>query len=223
MSTLYLYPVWLRLWHWLNAVLFLVSLVTGISMHFSLGWLIPFDVAVPLHNTSGILLTVSWGAFLIGNLVGGNGKHYLVNIRTLPMDLLRQVRYYVYGIFVNEPHPFHVSAEHKLNALQTLSYVGVMYGLMPLLILSGWAFLLSAELPDTVFGFGTIWVVAMAHLLLAWMMLLFLVVHVYIITTGETPTTNLKAMVTGWHREGAGAGESGTSGNPAAEATADPR
>jgi len=44
-------------------------------------------------------------------------------------------------------------------------------------------------------------VVAMAHLLLAWMMLLFLVVHVYIITTGETPTTNLKAMITGWHRE----------------------
>jgi thiosulfate reductase cytochrome b subunit len=78
-----------------------------------------------------------------------------------------------------------------------------MYGLMPLLIISGWAFLFSGELPETVFGFGTIWVVAMAHLLLAWMMLLFLVVHVYIITTGETPTTNLKAMITGWHREGA--------------------
>ncbi|NBC13356.1 MAG: cytochrome B [Gammaproteobacteria bacterium] len=203
MSTLYLYPVWLRLWHWLNALLFMASLVTGISMHFALGWLIPFDVAVPVHNTSGILLTVSWVLFLVGNLVGGNGKHYLINLRALPMDLYRQVRYYVYGIFVNEPHPFHVSAEHKLNALQTLSYVGVMYGLMPLLIISGWAFLFSAELPETIFGFGSIWVVAMAHLLLAWMMLLFLVVHVYIITTGATPTTNLKAMITGWHREGA--------------------
>ena len=167
MSALYLYPVWLRLWHWLNATLFLTSLATGISMHFSLGWLIPFDVAVPVHNAAGILLTVSWAAFLIGNAFGGNGKHYLVNIRTLPMDLYRQTRYYLYGIFVNEPHPFHVSAQHKLNALQTLSYVGVMYGLMPLLIVSGWAFLFSGELPETLFGFGTIWLVAMAHLLLA--------------------------------------------------------
>jgi thiosulfate reductase cytochrome b subunit len=104
---------------------------------------------------------------------------------------------------VNEPHPFHVSAEHKLNALQTLSYVGVMYGLMPLLIVSGWAFLFSAELPETIFGLGAIWVVAMAHLLLSWLLLLFLVVHLYIITTGETVTTNVRAMLTGWHREGA--------------------
>jgi thiosulfate reductase cytochrome b subunit len=218
MTSLYLYPIWLRAWHWLNAILFFTSLVTGLSMHFSLGWLIPFDAAVPLHNSSGILLTVSWVLFLIGNAVGGNGRHYLINLRTLPMDLLRQVRYYVYGIFVNAPHPFHVSAEHKLNALQALSYIGVMYGLMPLLILSGWAFLFSAELPETLFGVGTIWVVAMAHLLLAWMMLLFIVVHLYIITTGEKPTTNIKAMITGWHREQGAEANAPEAGD---EATAD--
>ena len=201
MSALYLYPVWLRAWHWLNAVLFLTSLVTGVAMHFSLGWLIPFQTAVPLHNASGVLLTVSWVAFLIGNLIGGNGKHYLINLRTLPRDLFVQMRYYGYGIFVNAPHPFHVSADHKLNALQTLSYIGVMYGLMPLLIVSGWAFLLSSQLPETLFGIGTVWIVAVVHLLGSWMLLLFLLVHVYIITTGETPTTNLKAMLTGWHRE----------------------
>ena len=201
MTELYLYPIWLRAWHWLNAALFLTSVVTGVSMHFSLGWLVPFKIAVPVHNASGVLLTISWLAFVTGNLVGGNGKHYLVNLRTLPMELLRQIRYYTYGIFVGAPHPFHVSAEHKLNALQTLSYVGVMYALMPLLIVSGWAFLLADKLPDTLLGIGTIWIVAMAHLALSWMMVLFLVVHVYIITTGETVLTNLKAMVTGWHRE----------------------
>ncbi|MCF7983249.1 MAG: cytochrome b/b6 domain-containing protein [Thiohalocapsa sp.] len=201
MTELYLYPVWLRAWHWLNALIFLVSLVTGISMHFSLGWLIPFEVAVPVHNASGIVLTVSWVAFIIGNWVSGNGKHYLINLRSLPMDLFRQTRYYVYGIFVNAPHPFHVSEEHKLNALQTMSYVGVMYVLMPLLILSGWAFLLSPSLPETVLGIGTIWIVAMTHLVLSWMLLLFLIVHVYIITTGETVMTNMRAMLTGWHRE----------------------
>ena len=204
MSALYLYPVWLRLWHWLNALLFVTLLATGVSMHFSLNGLIPFDVAVPVHNTSGVLLTVSWLTFVVGNLWSGNAKHYSINLRTLPGDLIAQTRYYLHGIFVGAPHPFHVSAEHKLNALQTLSYVGVMYGLMPILILSGWAFLFSTSLPETLFGIGTVWIIAMVHLVVAWMLALFLVVHTYIITTGEKPTTNLKAMVTGWHKEESG-------------------
>ncbi len=199
MSALYLYPAWLRLWHWLNALLFLTLLVTGLSMHYSLHWLVPFEVAVPVHNAAGMLLTGFWLAFVAGNLWGGNGKHYRIDLRTLPHDLMVQTRYYLHGIFVGAPHPFHVSAENKLNALQTLSYIGVMFGLMPILILSGWSFLFSTALPDTLFGVGTVWIVAMVHLTTSWMLALFLIVHIYIITTGETPTTNLKAMISGWH------------------------
>ncbi len=201
MTALYLYPAWLRLWHWVNALLFLILVVTGVSMHYSLHWLVPFDTAVPVHNTCGVLLTFSWLAFVAGNIWGGNGKHYLINIRTLPQALIAQTRYYLHGIFVGAPHPFHVSPEHKLNALQSLSYIGVMFGLMPILILSGWSFLFSNALPETLFGVGTVWIIAMVHLTTSWMLALFLIVHVYIITTGETPTTNLKAMITGWHKE----------------------
>jgi thiosulfate reductase cytochrome b subunit len=201
MSALYLYPIWLRLWHWGNALLFLTLVVTGVSMHYGLAWLVPFQVAVPVHNAAGILLTLFWLAFLAGNLWGGNGKYYLLDLRTLPRDLLAQSGYYLRGIFTGAPHPFHVSAEHKLNALQALSYIGVMYLLMPALIVSGWAFLLSTALPATVFGVGTVWIVAMVHLATSWMLALFLIVHLYIITTGATPTSNLRAMLTGWHRE----------------------
>jgi thiosulfate reductase cytochrome b subunit len=204
MKALYLYPIWLRLWHWTNAALFLTSVATGLSMHYAgAGWLIPFDTAVPIHNASGILLTLSWSVFVIGNLTGGNGKHYLIDLRRLPRDLFVQTKYYVYGIFVNAPHPFHVSAERKLNALQALSYIGVMYGLMPLLILSGFAFLFSQHLPETLYGVGTIWIIAMTHLATSWLLALFLIAHVYIITTGATPLTNLRAMLTGWHKEDA--------------------
>lgn len=200
MTGFYLYPFWLRLWHWVNALLFLTLMVTGVSMHYSLNWLVPFDTAVPVHNTCGMLLTASWLVFVAGNLWGGNGKHYLINLRTLPGDLMAQVRYYLHGIFVGAPHPFHVTPEQKLNSLQTLSYIGVMFGLMPILILSGWSFLFSTALPETLFGVGTVWIIAMVHLATSWMLVLFLVVHVYIITTGTTPTSNLKAMVTGWHK-----------------------
>jgi thiosulfate reductase cytochrome b subunit len=202
MSALYLYPVWLRLWHWLNALMFIVLMVTGASMHFAgTSWLVPFDTAVPIHNATGILLTISWVVFVLGNLFSSNGRHYRVRFRGLFQRLFAQMTYYGYGIFRNAPHPFHVTEDEKLNTLQQLSYIGVMYALMPLLIISGWSFLYAVYLPETLFGIGTLWLIAMAHLTLAYFLVLFLIVHMYIITTGETILTNLRAMFTGWHRE----------------------
>ncbi|WP_295576885.1 cytochrome b/b6 domain-containing protein [uncultured Lamprocystis sp.] len=199
---LYLYPRWLRLWHWLSALLFLVLIVSGASMHFAgTPWLLGFKVAVPVHNTAGILLTLGWIGFVVGNLVSDNGRHYRVRLRGLVGRLIAQVRYYGYGIFHGAPHPFAVSDAMKFNVLQQLSYLGAMYLLMPLLILSGWAFLFAAYLPETLFGIGALWIVAMTHLTVAYGLALFVLVHVYVITTGETPLTNPRAMLTGWHRE----------------------
>lgn len=199
---IFLYPIWLRLWHWLQAALFLVLMITGLRLHYSdIGWPFTFDTAITIHNSAGIGLTLFWVLFLIGNRLGDNARHYRIPWRELLPQLWRQLRWYGYGIFVGEPHPFHVTAERKLNVLQTLSYLGAMGFLMPLLILSGWAFLFSVHLPPTLFGVGTIWIVAMVHLASSWLLVLFLIVHLYMITTGDTPTTNLKAMLTGWHRE----------------------
>ena len=203
MTALYLYPLWLRIWHWTNAALFLVLLATGLSMHYSnAGWLLPFETAVPVHNAAGILLTLSWVVFVAGNLFGDNGRHYRVQLSDLTGRLWRQVVYYGYGIFVNAPHPFQVSADMKLNPLQKLSYLGAMALLMPLLILSGWGFLFAPHLPETLFGIGAIWIVAMLHLTVSWLLALFLLVHLYIITTGDTLWSNLRAMLTGWHSGG---------------------
>ncbi len=200
MTGLYLYPIWLRAWHWLNALLFIVLIISGASMHFGgSALLMPFNTAVTVHNTAGILLSLTWLAFMIGNAMTANKRHYRVTLRGLPQRLFAQMRYYGYGIFHNAPHPFHVTAEMKLNTLQQLSYIGVMYGLMPVLVISGWLFLFSNYLPNTLFGIGSVWLIAMIHLTIAYGLALFLLVHIYIITTGDTPTTNLRAMITGWH------------------------
>lgn len=202
MSVLYLYPRWVRIWHWVNALLFLTLMLSGASMHFNgVGWLLDFQTAVTVHNTAGILLTTGWVGFLVGNLVSDNGRHYHVRAHGFFKRLVAQSLYYGYGIFHNAPHPFNPSGEEKLNTLQQITYIGVMYLLMPLLILSGWAFLFSVYLPDTLLGIGSVWVVAMAHLTIAYLLVLFLLVHIYIITTGETPLTNMRAMLTGWHRD----------------------
>ncbi|MBK1722271.1 cytochrome b/b6 domain-containing protein [Thiocystis violacea] len=202
MSALYLYSGWVRTWHWINALLFLVLIFSGASMHFNgAGWLLDFQSAILIHNTAGILLTIGWIGFIVGNLVSDNGRHYRVRLHGFVQRLMTQSIYYGYGIFKNAPHPFHPSAEAKLNTLQQVTYIGVMYVLMPLLILSGWAFLFSVYLPETLLGIGSVWVVAMLHLSIAYFLVLFLLIHLYIITTGETVMTNMRAMLTGWHRD----------------------
>jgi thiosulfate reductase cytochrome b subunit len=202
MIALYLYPRWVRVWHWINALLFAAMMWSGASLHFAgSSGLLDFEIARPIHNITGILLTLGWIGFVIGNVMTDNGRHYRVQWRGFIGRLITQGRYYAVGIFNNEPHPFHPSVEIKLNTLQQISYLAVMYLLMPLLILSGGAFLFSTYLPETLFGLGSIWVVAMLHLTAAYCLTLFIVVHLYIITTGETVTTNLRAMISGWHRE----------------------
>ena len=41
--------------------------------------------------------------------------------------------------------------------------------------------------------------VALLHTLGAFAFVAFLIIHVYMTTTGETLTADLKAMITGWH------------------------
>ena len=57
---LYLYPVWIRIWHMTNAFLCLVLIITGLSIQFSNpGTVVKFNAAVSVHNIAGIILTIS--------------------------------------------------------------------------------------------------------------------------------------------------------------------
>jgi thiosulfate reductase cytochrome b subunit len=201
MKSLYLYPLWIRLWHWTNALLFVILILSGASLHFAGGsGLFAFETAMSIHNIAGILLTCLWIFFIIGNLITDNGKHYRIRLKGMINRLIQQSLYYAIGIFRGDAHPFHVSNDMKFNTLQQLTYLGIMYGLMPILILSGWLFLFSGYLPEQLFGIGSIWIVAMTHLVVAYLLVLFMISHIYIITTGETIFSNLQAMVTGWHK-----------------------
>ena len=53
---------------------------------------------------------------------------------------------------------------------------------------------LSGLLPDWL----ALEAVALAHTGGAFLMLIFLIVHVYLTTTGHTPLAHIRAMITGW-------------------------
>ena len=57
------------------------------------------------------------------------------------------------------------------------------------------------SIPDNFMGIGTILPIALTHTILSYFLVLFLVGHLYLATTGETPLSNYKNMVTGIHYE----------------------
>jgi len=205
------YPVWLRVWHWSNALLFVVLMITGLSMHYSAPGRpeVSFRTTVFIHNGAGILLTLCYGLFLFGNLRLGNGRCYRVTIEDLTSGLVRQARYYLLGIFLGEPHPFPHTPTRKFNPLQKLTYLAVMYGLLPLVILAGWALFFPEYLPQDLLGLTGIALWAMAHSYLGYFASLFMVVHVYLGTTGETPTSLFRLMLMGHDSSDKGISELG--------------
>lgn len=198
---LYLYPVWLRLWHGINAILFLVLIATGISMQYSNpdAPLIRFDLAVKWHNIAGVILSLNYLIFVLGNLTTGNGKYYKIILKGYVQKVLKQMDYYLRGTFKGEHTPFPVTKNRKFNPLQKLTYVGALYMLMPVIILTGLALLFPEFIIDKVLNFSGIYLTALLHGIVGFLLSLFLVVHVYFSTMGSTPTSNFKGMMTGWH------------------------
>ncbi|GAO37564.1 cytochrome B561 [Sulfuricella sp. T08] len=80
-----------------------------------------------------------------------------------------------------------------------MAYLGVLLFIGPLLWLSGWFYLFFSDW--TAWGvdkYVSLEWVAFFHTAGAFMMLLFLIAHVYLTTAGHTPTSHIKAMITGW-------------------------
>ena len=151
----YLYPVWVRLWHAFNLLICLVLITTGVSMQYSNpGYpLIRFDIAVTLHNVFGVLLTLSYIVFVIGNWKTGNGKYYRAKIKGFLKRLTKQAIYYSIGIFKNTKKPYPITKKRKFNPLQKLSYIVIMYIFMPIIFITGWAWLYPETIIHNFLGF----------------------------------------------------------------------
>jgi thiosulfate reductase cytochrome b subunit len=202
MSSVYLYPIWTRLWHAFNALLYLLLIFTGLSMQYSnpdTPW-IRFDIAVSIHNTAGILLSINYFYVIIGNLFTANGKYYRIRLKGFGNELKVQARYYLFGIFKGEKAPFPINAGRKFNPLQKISYVAVIYFLMPLIIITGWALIYPEMIfINKIFGTSGLHATALFHLVIGFVLSLFMFIHIYLCTIGKPAGTHFRAMLSGWH------------------------
>ncbi len=68
----------------------------------------------------------------------------------------------------------------------------------PLIWISGLLYLFWGRLEPLLPDWLALEAVALAHTGGALLMLIFLIVHVYLTTTGHTPLAHIRAMITGW-------------------------
>lgn len=75
-----------------------------------------------------------------------------------------------------------------------------MFLLLPLLIVTGLLMMYSELTPETLFSLPGKQVVAWFHYGLAVVMVAFIIVHLYLCSTGDTPGALIKGMIDGYHR-----------------------
>ena len=197
----YLFPLWIRLWHALNAVLILTLGATGLSLHFADPALplVGFELAVRIHNACGVALAITYLGFLVANAVSGNARHFFPCGPGFLSALRAQLGWYACGIFRGAPHPHEPTPAAPFNVLQAITYAGVMYALLPVLIASGLVFLYPELAPARLFGFDGLLPIALLHYFAAMALLLFLLTHIYLGTTGKSVGQMFRAMISGWH------------------------
>lgn len=192
MARIVLFTRFERFWHWTQALLIIGMLVTGFEIHGTYR-LLGFHDAHVVHTTALWGFIALWVLALFWHITTGQWRHYIPTMKNVD----RIVRFYAIGIFNGEPHPFKPTVERKHNPMQAQAYLAITLLVLPLLWISGLAYLFYNELAAAGFGIE-LETVAVLHTIGAFLILAFLVTHVYLGTTGHTPLAHFKAMVTGW-------------------------
>lgn len=202
---MYLYPKWIRAWHLINALMFLILIITGISMQYTdkenAAYVVGFAKAVKWHNFAALVLIINYLFFVMGNILTNNGRFYRLGEKGFLSNLRKQMTYYSWGMFKGEKHPFPVTEERKFNPLQKFSYVLLMYIAFPLLIISGIGLLLPEITITTFFGISGLILTDILHISMGFCLSIFLIIHVYTCTLGAKPTSLFWGMISGYHRE----------------------
>ena len=192
----YVYQAFERFWHWSQAVLIMFLGVTGFEIHGTLAFF-GYRQAVHLHNIAAVAFLVLIAFAIFWHFSTGEWQQYIPT-RT---HLRAQAEYYVLGIFRDAPHPTRKSVLSKLNPLQKLVYAGLKLLVIPVSALSGLLYMFYRYpqryevIALRIEGLRTI---ALFHTAGAFLLMTFLIAHIYLLTTGRTPTSNLKAMLTGY-------------------------
>jgi len=195
-TKIYIYKGFERFWHWTQALLIFLLIFTGFEVHGTINFF-GYENAVSYHKIAAYVFLILIAFAIFWHITTGEWKQYLPTRK----NLKAQLNYYIFGIFRNEPHPTKKTTLSKLNPLQKLVYAGLKILVIPVLVFSGILYLFYRYPQSMGIGYlniGSLNTIAVIHTAGAYLLIAFIIAHLYLITTGTTITSNLKAMITGY-------------------------
>ena len=195
MHRIYIHPLPVRIWHWINAVTCVMLVLTGMQIRYvGLINVVPFRIAVMVHNWLGFVLIANFFVWFGFYLFSDRIKVYHPDLDPVKFfrGSMRQALYYGYGIFKGAPKPFHVSIYRKFNPLQAMTYQIIMLLLLPIQFFTGILLWNLTRFAGVVALLGGVRVVDTVHVLIFIVFVFYIPFHVYLGTLGHTPTDALQ-------------------------------
>jgi thiosulfate reductase cytochrome b subunit len=180
----------------MQSLLIFFLAATGFEIHGMYSFF-GYQNAVTYHNFAAYSFIILIVFAIFWHFSTGEWRQYIPTTKFLKA----QLNYYLFGIFRNEPHPTKKTVLSKLNPLQKLTYLGLKILVIPTMVISGLLYMFYRyphEGNIEGLNIDSVDVIAIFHTAGAFLLMAFVVVHLYLITTGETITSNLKAMITGY-------------------------
>jgi thiosulfate reductase cytochrome b subunit len=192
----YIYRAFERFWHWVQAILIFFLAATGFEIHGSIVFF-GYQNAVKYHNIAAYSFIILIIFAIFWHFSTGEWRQYLPTVK----NMKAQINYYLFGIFKNAPHPIKKTVLSKLNPLQKLVYLSLKILVIPTMVISGLLYMFYRYPQNgNIVGLNvdSVQIIALFHTAGAFLLLAFIIMHLYLITTGATVTSNLKAMITGY-------------------------
>lgn len=188
----YIYRSFERFWHWTQALLIMFLMLTGFEIHGTY-YLMGFENAVLFHDIAAWTLIVLIVFTIFWHFATGEWRQYIPTTQFLR----EQFTYYISGIFKGAPHPVKKTSYNKFNPLQRLTYLGLKIFIMPTVFASGLLYMYYMYPENPVHIVNLEWI-AVVHTFMAFALLAFLIVHIYLLSTNDHPRESVVAMITGW-------------------------
>lgn len=180
----------------MQALLIFFLAATGFEIHGTFSFF-GFENAVTYHNIAAYAFIILIVFAMFWHFTTGEWKQYIPTFT----NIKAQLNYYLLGIFKNAGHPTKKSVLSKLNPLQKLVYFGLKILVIPIMVISGLLYMFYRYPQNQTIAsinIDSLEIIAVVHTAGAILLVAFIVTHLYLITTGTTVTSNLKAMLTGY-------------------------
>jgi Ni/Fe-hydrogenase b-type cytochrome subunit len=225
MTVIYRHRLATRLWHAVNAVAIFILIGSGLGIsnahprlywgrygaNFDAAWLelprfpawltIPANYNLALSRRWHLFFALVLGFGLLGYMIAGLiNRHFARDLRLRRRELTP--RHFVADVRAHLAFRFHDPADPQAyNLLQKLAYVGVVFILLPLVVLTGIALspAMNAAWPWLLDVFGGRQSARSIHFLCMIALSLFVVVHLVLVILAG-PLNEVRSVITGWWR-----------------------